>query len=61
MVMTFGRPFAVERHPWPRRQRDTHALSDRIRAVLRQTLDEAQRATGMTLPGPIPGTDKEIL
>jgi len=61
MVMSFGRPFAVERHPWPRRQPETHALSERIGAVLRETLDEAQRSTGMTLPGPIPGTDKELL
>jgi 1-acyl-sn-glycerol-3-phosphate acyltransferase len=61
VVMTFGPPLAVERHPWPRRQPETHALSARIREALLATLAEAQDATGMTLPGPIPGTDKEIL
>jgi 1-acyl-sn-glycerol-3-phosphate acyltransferase len=60
-VMSFGPPLDVEQHPWPRRQPDTHALSARIRDALLETLAEAQRATGMTLPGPIPGTDKEIL
>jgi 1-acyl-sn-glycerol-3-phosphate acyltransferase len=60
-VMSFGAPIPVEPRRWPRRQPDTHALSARIRETLLATLDEAQQATGMTLPGPIPGTDKEIL
>ncbi|WP_183408349.1 lysophospholipid acyltransferase family protein [Nocardioides pocheonensis] len=60
-VMTFGEPLRVEHHRWPRRQPETHALSGRIREALLATLDEAQQATGMTLPGPIPATDKEIL
>jgi 1-acyl-sn-glycerol-3-phosphate acyltransferase len=60
-VMTFGEPLRVAHHPWPRRQPDTHALSSRIRDALLATLDEARSATGMTLPGPLPGTDKEIL
>jgi len=60
-VMSFGPPLDVTARPWPRRQPDTHALSERIRDALLATLDEAQRATGMTLPGPIPGKDKEIL
>jgi 1-acyl-sn-glycerol-3-phosphate acyltransferase len=58
-VMTFGPALEVGRHPWPRRQPDTHALSARIREALLTTLAEAQQATGMTLPGPIPGTDKD--
>lgn len=60
-VMTFGEPLPVDHHPWPRRQPDTHALSERIRQALLATLGEAQQATGMTLPGPLPATDKEIL
>lgn len=60
-VMSFGAPLEVERRTWPRRQPDTHALSGRIREALLATLADAQRATGMTLPGPIPGNDKEIL
>jgi 1-acyl-sn-glycerol-3-phosphate acyltransferase len=61
MVMTFGMPMQVERHPWPRRQPETHALSARIRESLRATLAEAVEATGMMLPGPIPGDDEEVL
>jgi 1-acyl-sn-glycerol-3-phosphate acyltransferase len=60
-VMSFGPPIEVAHRPWPRRQPDTHALSERIRVVLRETLDEAVRVTGMALPGPIGGTDEEVL
>ena len=61
LVMTFGPALDVDYHPWPRRQPDTHALSRRIREALLATLAGALEATGMTLPGPIPGTDEEIL
>ncbi|WP_457110808.1 lysophospholipid acyltransferase family protein [Marmoricola sp. URHA0025 HA25] len=61
IVMSFGPALEVAHCPWPRHQPDTHALSQQIRTVLLDTLAEAQRATGMTLPGPIPGNDKEIL
>jgi 1-acyl-sn-glycerol-3-phosphate acyltransferase len=61
MVMTFGRAIEVAHRTWPRRQPDTHALSQHVREALLDTLAEAERATGMTLPGPIPGNDKEIL
>lgn len=60
LVLSFGAPFGVAHRPWPRHQPDTHALSERIRDALLATLDEAMQATGMTLPGPIPGNDKEI-
>ena len=61
LVMSFGPAFDVPHQSWPRRQPDTHALSTRIRHALLETLHEAERASGMALPGPIPGTDKEIL
>jgi 1-acyl-sn-glycerol-3-phosphate acyltransferase len=61
MVMSFGPAFAVPHQPWPRPQPATHALSERIRSSLLDTLAEAKHATGMALPGPIPGTDKELL
>jgi 1-acyl-sn-glycerol-3-phosphate acyltransferase len=61
IVMSFGSPLEVDHHPWPRRQPATHALSGRIRDALLATLAEAREATGMSLPGPIPGTEKEIL
>jgi 1-acyl-sn-glycerol-3-phosphate acyltransferase len=61
MVMSFGLPIEVPHQPWPRRQPDTHALSERILEALLATLAEAEQATGMDLPGPIPGNDEEIL
>ncbi|HEY0905024.1 MAG TPA: lysophospholipid acyltransferase family protein [Marmoricola sp.] len=61
IVLSYGEPFTVGRQPWPRRQPETHALAARIKEALRATLREAEQATGLTLPGPIPGTDKEIL
>jgi 1-acyl-sn-glycerol-3-phosphate acyltransferase len=61
LVLSFGEAFEVAHRPWPRRQPDTHALSQEIREALLDTLAEARRATGMTLPGPIPGNDKEDL
>jgi 1-acyl-sn-glycerol-3-phosphate acyltransferase len=60
-VLSFGQPMAVEHRTWPRRQPDTHRLSEQIRDALLRTLDDARHATGMTLPGPVPGNDKEIL
>jgi 1-acyl-sn-glycerol-3-phosphate acyltransferase len=60
-VMSFGPPIEVVHRTWPRRQPETHALSEQIREALLRTLEEARQATGMTLPGPIPGNDKEIL
>ena len=59
-VMTFGRTVEVAHHPWPRRQPETQALTARISGALQETLDEARTATGMTLPGPLPGKDKDI-
>jgi 1-acyl-sn-glycerol-3-phosphate acyltransferase len=60
-VMSFGPAIEVPHRPWPRRQPDTHALSERIREALRASLDEAGRATGIALPGPIRGIDEEVL
>jgi 1-acyl-sn-glycerol-3-phosphate acyltransferase len=61
IVMSFGPALEVSHRPWPRRQPDTHALSQQIRTALLDTLAEAEQATGITLPGPIPGNDKELL
>jgi 1-acyl-sn-glycerol-3-phosphate acyltransferase len=60
-VMSFGPLIEVSHRPWPRRQPDTHALSERIRDALRACLEEAGRATGMALPGPIGPIDEEVL
>lgn len=61
IAMSFGEALEVAHRPWPRWQPDTHALSRQIRKALLDTLADARQTTGMTLPGPIPGHDKEIL
>lgn len=54
LTMTFGRPLEFDGHTWPRRKVEVAAATDRIGAALRETLAEAERRTGMRLPGPIP-------
>ncbi len=56
-VMSYGSPIVVEQQTWPRRSADVVALSERIRLALVATVDEASRATGIELPGPLPETD----
>jgi 1-acyl-sn-glycerol-3-phosphate acyltransferase len=60
-VMSFGPVIEVSHRPWPRRQPDTQALSERIREAHRASHDESGRATGIALPGPIRGIDEEVL
>ena len=59
MAMTYGEPMPVEQQPWPRRTADVRALSEEIRARLLATLREAEAATGMHLPGPLPRGEEE--
>lgn len=59
LVVSFGDPIPVEHHPWPRRTAAVRALTERIRVAIIATTDAARRATGMELPGPIPGTASE--
>ncbi|HET6151511.1 MAG TPA: lysophospholipid acyltransferase family protein [Marmoricola sp.] len=57
IVLSHGSPFAVEQQSWPRRSAEVRAVTERIRQAVIATSDEAARATGMELPGPIPETD----
>lgn len=57
--LVYGRPLEIEARPWPRTPgmvRDTSAL---LRERMRETLAEAVRATGRSLPGPLPAGDTE--
>lgn len=56
-VVSYGSPIAVEQRPWPRRSDEVRALTERIRVAIVETAQDASRATGMTLPGPLPETD----
>lgn len=62
MVMTYGAPLVVPQQGWPRRRDDVRRLTDSIRRALLATMREAEAATGMALPGPVPPTiEKEQL
>ena len=54
MVVTYGSPLQVPEQPWPRRKPEVAELSARIQHAMLATCREAERATGMSLPGPIP-------
>lgn len=58
MAMSYGEPMSVAPQPWPRRTSDVRALSEEIRSRLLATLREAEAATGMHLPGPVPGEEE---
>lgn len=57
MTVTYGEPLRFEAQPWPRRQPDVGKATERIGVALRDTLAEAQRLSGIDLPGPIPIKD----
>ena len=54
IAMTYGPPIPVNAEPWPRRRQDVEALSARIREAMISNIREAEAATGLRLPGPIP-------
>ena len=54
MVVSYGTPITVAEQPWPRRKAEVQELSDRIQQAMLATCREAEQATGMRLPGPIP-------
>lgn len=56
IVMTFGTPVAFTRHGWPRRRDEVREATRQIRAALLATMREAESATGLQLPGPVPPT-----
>lgn len=54
MVVSYGAPIAVTEQSWPRRKAEVAELSARIQQAMLATCREAEHATGMKLPGPIP-------
>lgn len=59
IVLTYGAPIPVSRHEWPRRKQTVAELSNTIRQAMIANIREAEHATGISLPGPIPGGDPE--
>jgi 1-acyl-sn-glycerol-3-phosphate acyltransferase len=63
LVMALGEPLTVAAQPWPRRPEQVRELTETIRRAVIDLVGETERATGMTLPGPLPeslsGTDEE--
>lgn len=59
MVLTYGAPLHFPQRDWPRRRVDVRRATDRIRAALLGTMREAEEATGLALPGPIPPTNQK--
>lgn len=56
MVMTYGAPLVFPQHGWPRRRDEVREASRKIRQALLSTMREAEAATGLELPGPVPPT-----
>lgn len=54
LVVTYGEPRTFPPTGWPRRKAQVRAVAEEHRQMLLTTLHEAQAATGMELPGPIP-------
>ena len=52
MHVVYGDPIPVESVRWPRRRTDVAALTEKVRLHCVDHLTEAQRLTGMPLPGP---------
>ncbi len=59
MVMMYGEPMSFTPTPWPRRRADVRTGAERIRQAILATVREAQAATGISLPGPVPPTNEE--
>lgn len=59
MVVSYGAPIAVAEQAWPRRRAEVQELSRTIQQAMLANMREAEAATGMKLPGPIPDRQTE--
>ncbi|HET8560276.1 MAG TPA: lysophospholipid acyltransferase family protein [Marmoricola sp.] len=59
MVMSYGAPLPFPQQGWPRRRDDVRSATKQIRRALLETMREAEQATGLALPGPIPPTSQK--
>ncbi len=57
--LVFGRPVAVDAVPWPRTRDHVAETSRVLRTRMLEDLQEAMRATGRSLPGPLPAGQHE--
>jgi 1-acyl-sn-glycerol-3-phosphate acyltransferase len=53
IAMTFGEPVHLDRTPWPRTQQQVAEAAQAVTAAILTTMQDAEAATGMTLPGPL--------
>lgn len=59
LVMAYGEPLTVQARPWPRRPEQVRHETERIRRAVNTLVGETERATGISLPGPLPETEDE--
>ena len=59
LVMAYGAPLHVDSRPWPRRPQQVRELTEEIRGAVVDLIGATERATGLSLPGPLPVTDPE--
>ncbi len=57
LVMAYGEPLHVESQPWPRRPDQVRELTEEVRGRVVDLVGTTERATGLSLPGPLPVTD----
>ncbi|MGA8255039.1 MAG: lysophospholipid acyltransferase family protein [Nocardioides sp.] len=57
--LVYGRAVTIDRQPWPRTQEQVAAASRVLRDRMLTELEEAQRSTGRSLPGPLPAGQHE--
>jgi 1-acyl-sn-glycerol-3-phosphate acyltransferase len=57
IVMAYGPPIPVEARPWPRRPELVRDLTEETRRAVVDLVSTTERATGLSLPGPLPVTD----
>lgn len=57
IAMAYGAPVRVEPRPWPRRPEHVHEVTEQARQAVIDLVAATERATGLSLPGPLPVTD----
>jgi 1-acyl-sn-glycerol-3-phosphate acyltransferase len=57
IVMAYGAPVRVAPRPWPRRPEHVHEATEQTRQAVIDLVAATERATGLSLPGPLPVTD----
>ncbi|KQT94757.1 hypothetical protein ASG49_08030 [Marmoricola sp. Leaf446] len=58
LVMTLGAPLRLGRREWPRTQAEVAGAAARVTAAIVETTRQAERTTGLRLPGPLGPTPR---